>query len=172
MKVSESMKAQITAAKQRITAAQSEIGQLMAKGQQQTRPEHEKTANRISELQRKIASAQGVISDNERRLPMMEATEKAAEAIERDLTEKERQQAAADRAAHDQAVRSAALAEWLKVPGQTQTGFESAWSGIAQQIATNRAVAAGAAETVVDHVAPIRQAAADALAARYGKVAQ
>lgn len=171
MKVSEVMKQQITAAKQRITAAQQEIGQLMAKDRQPDGRRRERE-ERVAVLQRQIAGAQGQVSDLQRRLPMQEAVEVAAEQIEHDLAEKERQQAAADRAAHDQAVRSAALAEWLKVPGQTQTGFESAWSGIAQQIATNRAVAAGAAETVVDHLAPIRQAAADALAARYGKVAQ
>lgn len=167
MKISESMRQQITAAKERITAAQGEIGALMAKDRQPDGKRQERQ-ERIAVLQRQITSAQGQVSDLQRRLPMQEAVEAAAEQIEHDLAEKERQQAAADRTAHDQAVRAAALAEWLKVPGQTEGGFAAAWSGIAHQIANNRAVAAGAVESQADHLAPMRQAAADALAARYG----
>lgn len=166
MKISESTRQQITAAKQRITAAQGEIGRLMANrqpdGKRQQREE------RISELQRSIAGAQGLIGDLQRRLPMQEAVEAAAEAMIAQMTADEQAKTAADRAAHDQAVRAAALAEWLRVPGQTEGGFAAAWSAIAQQIATQRAVEAGAVESEANHAAPMRQAAADALAARYG----
>lgn len=169
MKVSESMKQQIVSARERITAAQSEIGQLMAKNRQPD-GKRQQREERVSELQRQIAGAQSVISDLQRRLPMQEAVERAHDAMIAQMAADEREKARADRAAHDAAVKQAALQEWLKVPGQSETGFNAAWGQIAQQIATNRAVAAGAAETVVDHLAPIRQAAADALAARYGMV--
>ena len=172
---SEQTRAAIEAQRNQINEAESRIAVLHRQlrnhspNDQRRRVNKEEAGKEILRLEDSISNMQGRIELMQSSLPALIASEQAHDAMIAKQEADQRATEAADRAAHDAAVKAAALAKWLTVPGQSEVGFESAWPAIAQRIAVDRAVEAGTAESERAHDAPFRMMAINALAVAYGR---
>lgn len=167
MKESTQLKGLIAENRQKIAALRQQIGKLA--GRRAGVAESLAIQSQIVSLRQGIRSLENSIENLERRLHQVEPLENMLDWMQAQAEQAQRERREAAEAAHGAALRSVALAEWLKVPGQTQAGFDQVWPAMAAKIATEQATnAATELHTAMQHGEnETQRIALDLLANRY-----
>jgi len=136
VKKSEQLKAQIEQSRAKIKELEAEAGALYRElsayvpGKSSKFVSKDAVRAKIRSVEEGIKALQNGIDNMQTHLRLLIISENAHDVMIAKQEAEDRERAAADQAAHEAAVKAAAVAEWLKVPGQTQASFETAWPQI------------------------------------------